>query len=146
MTMAELKLADSLIPNHKNGGDQHDDDPRATRIEEAGHMRQACVAHSRRQRHLLNPDTLIFDEHVTSSCGEHGRNHNADLLHKAIEVSRPARGHRGGRPNAYSRQRSQPIIQATSFAEGGVAVSVGRAGDGNDRGELGVAKGRQRRR
>ena len=41
---------------------------------------------------------------------------------------------------AYSRIRSQPMIQAIKLAHRGVGVDVGRAGDGNHGGELGVAK------
>ena len=41
---------------------------------------------------------------------------------------------------AYSRIRSQPMIQAKNLAERRVAVGVGRAGDRDHRGELGVAE------
>ena len=43
-------------------------------------------------------------------------------------------------PTAYSRTRSQPMIQADQLAHRRVGIGVGAAGDRNHRRELGVAE------
>ncbi len=119
------------------GDDQ--DGKEGDKVEDAGDVGQSRGVDGGRKRRRGLPLVGVEVEHVAIGGGELRRQVNVQLLQQAHEVSRPAGGHGGGAEGVFEHQvpADDPGDQ---LAQGGIAIGVGGAGDGNDGGELRVAK------
>ncbi len=123
--------------NEHRGNEEHDDD--GEEVEEAGDVFQADIADTGGQGRFAQPDALVFDEDIAGGGGERGREDDAELLEEAVEVAGPT-GCDGGGTEGVFENKVPADDPGDEFAEGGIAVGVGGAGDGDDGGELRIAE------
>ncbi len=102
-------------------------------------MGKSGGGYARRQGHERQPLSVIEVQLGACGRGELRWNIDAELLEEAVEVSRPAGGNGGGAERVFEAEvpADDP---GDELAEGGVAVGVCGAGDGDDGSELRVAE------
>src|SRR5580698_4096441 len=127
-----------LDADDQDGGDDHDDGD-GDEVDDAGGVRQAEIADAGRQRHELHPLIVIEDEGGAGGGGDLRWEIDVELLQEAVEVARPSRGDGGSAEGVFEAEvpANDP---GDEFAERGVAIGVGGAGDGNDGGEFRIAE------
>ncbi len=102
-----------------------------------------CIgAKSRQNRTQSGPAILVEHQVGAGSGGELWRNVNAEILKQADDIAAPTRCD-GGRAEGVLENEVPANDPGEELAESGVAVGIGRAGNGNQRGKLGVAEPRE---
>src|SRR6185437_5071069 len=107
-------------------------------------MRQGAGINVMQSQRLGNtvqvfPVPVVEHEWRARSAGQLGAEADAEVLQKTKHITAPPGGHSGGAEGILQDQvpANDP---GENLTQSGVAVSVGRAGDGNHGGELGVAE------
>ena len=139
-----VEIGRFLDPDDQHRG--HDQNgTKGHKVEDTRDMRQRCRIDSRRKRGQLLPSVSVQVKYIAVSGGELRRQMEMQLLQQAYEVSRPT-GSNGGRAEGILEHQVPADDPSHQFAQGGIAVGIGGAGNGDDGCELGIAEPRQRRR
>ena len=136
-----IEIRRLLDANHQDGGNDGDADE-SDQIEQGGDVRKRLIVNMCGSQNGLycsqwRPVALILHPGGAGHVAELGRQLNAIVLEEGHQRSTPSGGY-GGRAEGIFQDQIPADDPGKDFSQRGVAVGIGRAGNGNKRSELGV--------